>query len=270
MSRAERPYIIPVFISHLGCPFQCLYCQQERITGQEKWLPNPAQIQNRVERFLATRKTQKYSHTEVAFYGGTFTGLDSANLESMLIAVAPYLRSGEVRSLRASTKPDYVFPERLPLLLRHGMNTIELGVQSLNDAVLKGVGRGYDSPRVRKAVRDLRDQGFRVGIQLMQGLPGADEQEAFESAQAAIGLRPDFVRIYPTVVLAGTALADMYRGGRYLPWSLERAVEVCRGLRHLFGEAGIPIIKMGLEFSTDEREGIIAGPYHPNFRQLVA
>lgn len=270
MPSVERPYIIPIFISHLGCPFQCLYCQQERITAQERWLPTPRAIQDRIEAFLATRKPGKYSHSEIAFYGGTFTGLERGLMKDLLEAAGTYVQSGEVRNLRASTKPDYVDPEVLDLLRRFGMDTVELGVQSLDDQVLAKVGRGYTSQRVERAVHHMKEKGMKVGIQLMQGLPGADEAEAIASAKRAIELKPDFVRIYPTVVLEGTALAEMYRRGVYRPWSLEQAITVCSELREMFAEAQIPIIKMGLEFSSDEREGILAGPYHPRFRELVA
>ncbi len=269
MSSVERPYIIPIFISHLGCPFQCLYCQQERITAQERWLPTPQAIHDRIEAFLATRKPGKYSHSEIAFYGGTFTGLERGLMKDLLEAAGAFIQKGEVRNLRASTKPDYVDPAVLDLLQRFGMDIIELGVQSLNDQVLVKVGRGYDSKRVERAVHQLKEKGMKVGIQLMQGLPGAEEAEAIESAKRAVDLQPDFVRIYPTVVLEGTALAEMYRRGLYQPWSLEKAIAVCGELREIFAEAQIPIIKMGLEFSSNEREGILAGPYHPRFRELV-
>ena len=269
MPSAERPYIIPIFISHLGCPFQCLYCQQERITAQERWLPTPQAIRDRIEAFLATRRPGKYSHSEIAFYGGTFTGLERGLMKNLLEAAGQFVTNGEVRNLRASTKPDYVDPEVLALLRRFGMDTVELGVQSLDDQVLAKVGRGYTSQRVERAVIQLKEKGMKVGIQLMQGLPGADEAEAITSAQRAIELKPDFVRIYPTVVLEGTALAEMYRRGVYRPWSLDKAIAVCSQLREMFTDAEIPIIKMGLEFSSDEREGILAGPYHPRFRELV-
>jgi len=270
MCPVERPYIIPIFISHLGCPFQCLYCQQERITAQESWLPTPEAITARVDSFLRTRKPRKYSHTEIAFYGGTFTGLEPALMEGLLRAAHRYVEGGEARNLRASTKPDYVSEEKLKLLQSYGMDTVELGVQSLDDAVLREVGRGYQAKDVAHAVSMLQARGMKVGIQLMQGLPGADETEALASARSAIALRPDFVRLYPTVVLADTALAELYRRGRYQPWTLEQAIRICRELNQVFAEAEIPIIKMGLEFSSNEREGILAGPYHPSFRNLVA
>ncbi|HCU23413.1 MAG TPA: hypothetical protein DF383_00205 [Deltaproteobacteria bacterium] len=269
IDKPSRPYIIPIFISHLGCPFQCVYCQQERITAQEKWLPTPEAVAARIEAFLKTRKPGKYSHTEIAFYGGTFTGLAPELMEALLQSAHHFIARGEVRNLRASTKPDYIRESVLETLRRYGMDTIELGVQSLDDEVLRQVGRAYDSAQVTAAVELLRQAGMKVGIQLMQGLPGADEAEALRSARCAIALRPDFVRLYPTVVLEGTGLAELYRKGEYLPWSLEEALQVCRKLKQLFSEAGIPIIKMGLEFSSDEREGILAGPYHPRFHAML-
>lgn len=269
MRTAERPYIIPIFISHLGCPFQCLYCQQERITAQEKWLPTPEAVVARVEAFLATRKAGKYSHTEIAFYGGTFTGLAPELMQELLQAAHRFVLSGEVRNLRASTKPDYIDGERLEVLRRYGMDTVELGVQSLDDGVLRQVGRGYSAVDVEAAVALLKVQGMKVGIQLMQGLPRGDEAEALASARRAIALEPDFVRLYPTVVLKDTALAELYRKGLYRPWSLDQALVVCRQLQSMFEKADIPIIKLGIEFSSDEREGIVAGPYHPRFRELL-
>lgn len=269
MRTDAHPYIIPIFISHLGCPFQCLYCQQERITAQERWLPTPEAVAARVEAYLATRKPGKYSHTEIAFYGGTFTGLEPSLMEGLLRAAHRYVASGEARNLRASTKPDYVDAKQLDLLRGYGMDTVELGVQSLDDEVLRRVGRGYQARDVERAVALLKERGMKVGIQLMQGLPGADAAEALASARRAIALGPDFVRLYPTVVLEGTALAQLYRDGRYRPWTLEAAAQVCRELAALFATAGIPIIKLGLEFSSDEQEGILAGPYHPRFRELV-
>lgn len=267
--RKKPPYIIPIFISFLGCPFTCLYCQQEKITGQSSRLPSVEEVQERIRAYLQTKHPQKYSHSEVAFYGGTFTGLKIEMMEMLLQAVAPFVATGDIRSIRASTKPDYISAPVLALLKKHHVDTIELGVQSMSDEVLREVGRGYQVKQVEEAVALLRAHGFQIGIQLMQGLPGADEAEALESAHRTIKLKPDFVRIYPTVVLEDTALAMLYRQGRYQPWSLDKALDVCRKLKILFDEAQIPIIKMGLEFSSDEEKGIVAGPYHPNFRQKV-
>src|SRR5262249_52985607 len=158
-----------------------------------------------------------------------------------------FIARGEVRNLRASTKPDYIDRPKLKVLLRYGMDTVELGVQSMDDEVLRRTGRGYDAAQVANAVTLLRAARMRVGIQLMQGLPGADEAESIASAYRAIALKPDFVRLYPTVVLAGTGLAELYRQGKYRPWTLDEALRVCGELRRMFFEAGIPIIKMGLE-----------------------
>ena len=264
-----KPYIIPIFIPFQGCPFHCVYCQQEDITATPAQLPSIDQILKKIQTYLATRRPDKYSHVEVAFYGGTFTGLPSQDIQNMLSAVRPYLERGQVNQVRASTKPDYISPEILDFISPYGLNTIELGVQSFDDDVLKQVGRGYISAQVTSAVQILRNSGFKVGLQLMPGLPGADEAEALLSVEKAIQLQPDFVRIYPTIVLKNTALARLYQRGLYQPWSLEQAIQICRKIQSKFNAANIPIIKMGLEFSSNEREGILAGPYHPNFRQLL-
>lgn len=269
MPAVKPPYIIPIFLPFLGCPFTCVYCQQEKITGEESRFPTPSEVEVRIQTFLKTRRKGKYSHNEVAFYGGTFTGLPAEIRRGLLQAAHHFVLSGDIQSLRASTKPDFISIHILEELRAYQMNTIELGVQSLNDAVLKNTGRGYGKKEVITAVRLLKDQRMRVGLQLMPGLPGADEEEALETARAAISLAPDFVRIYPTVVLKDTTLERHYRQGRYRPWSLEQAVRVCRQLKTRFEAARIPVIKMGLEFSTDERAGIVAGPYHPEFHSLV-
>ena len=264
-----KPYIIPIFIPFQGCPFHCVYCQQEGITATPAQLPSIDQILKKIQTYLATRHPDKYSHVEVAFYGGTFTGLPSQDIQNMLSAVYPYVKRGQVNSVRASTKPDYISLKILDFISPYGLNTIELGVQSFDDDVLKQVGRGYTAAQVTLAVQILRNKRFKVGLQLMPGLPGADESEALLSVEKAIQLQPDFVRIYPTIVLKNTALARFYQRGLYQPWSLEQAIQTCRKIQSKFNAANIPIIKMGLEFSSNEREGILAGPYHPNFRQLL-
>jgi len=265
----KNPYIIPIFIPFLGCPFTCLYCQQEKITDTESELPTPTEVTERIAAFLKTRRSQKYSHTEVAFYGGTFTGLSASVRVALLKAAYSFLKRGEVRNLRASTKPDFVSQEVLEEITSYGLDTLELGVQSMEDGVLRKVGRGYGSEEVKRAVALLKSKGMKVGMQLMPGLPGAGPSEALQTVEATLKLKPDFVRIYPTVVLRGTPLERMYRQGQYRPWELEEAIQVCRKIKRRFGKAGIPIIKMGLEFTSDEREGIVAGPYHPLFHRLV-
>ncbi len=265
----SKPYIIPFFIPFMGCPFTCVYCHQEKITNQESLLPSGEMIHEQILSYLKTRKPNRYTHTEVAFYGGTFTGLAMEQQHALLAPVQDFLRDGLVQGIRASTKPDYINPSIVSHLIRYGVDTLELGVQSMDDRVLKANGRGYHSEQVRFAVACMRDQGMKIGLQLMPGLLGADASEAIESTLKIISLMPDFVRVYPTVVIKETALATFYEQGRYQPWSLEEAIKICRKILNLYQEARIPVIKMGLEFSSDEREGIVAGPYHPNFRQLV-
>lgn len=253
----------------MGCPFTCVYCHQEKITNQESVLPSKEKIQEQIIGYLKTRKLHRYTHTEVAFYGGTFTGLSAEQMDALLEPVQVFLDDGSVQGIRASTKPDFINPSIVSELVRYRVNILELGVQSMDDRVLKSNGRGYLSEQVIAAVDCMRDQGMKIGLQLMPGLLGADEIEAIETTLKVIALTPDFVRVYPTVVIKETALATLYQQGRYQPWLLEQAVQICRKILNMYQEARIPVIKMGLEFSSDERDGIVAGPYHPNFRQLV-
>jgi histone acetyltransferase (RNA polymerase elongator complex component) len=208
---------------------------------------------------------------EVAFYGGSFTLLPGARQALYLEAVQGLLREGRVHSLRLSTRPDAVGEENLRFLRPLGVKTVELGVQSLSDRVLAASARGHSSEEVRGAAARLRAHGLRIGLQLMPGLPTDDRATFLKTVEESIAVRPDFVRLYPTVVLAGTALERHYRRGIYRPLSLMDAVDWCKEAARRFSRAGIPLVRMGLQTSpTLEQPGVIvAGPHHPAFGQLV-
>jgi histone acetyltransferase (RNA polymerase elongator complex component) len=207
----------------------------------------------------------------VAFYGGSFTALPLPTQKELLCSAAPFLNEGRIQSLRLSTRPDSISPECLEILTAHKVATVELGVQSMDAEVLRISHRGYGSQVVIKAVEDLLQENFEVGIQLMVGLPGDSAQKFASTVEAVIKLKPHFVRLYPTLVIKGTVLERWFRLGRYHPLALEEAITLTKGALKRFRQARIPVIRIGLQPtpSLEEPGTIVAGPYHPAFRQLV-
>jgi len=208
---------------------------------------------------------------QVAFYGGSFTLLPEARQRLLLESVQEFIQRGQVHSLRLSTRPDAIETNNLLFLQTMGVRTIELGVQSLNDRVLAAAARGHLSRATYEATARLKKHGFEVGLQLMPGLPGDNRETFLETVEKSIALTPNFVRIYPTVVLSSTPLERLFRSGRYKPLSLKEAVDWCKASKKRFDSASIPVIRIGLQpTSTLEEPGrIVAGPYHPALGQLV-
>lgn len=208
---------------------------------------------------------------EVAFYGGTFTLLPGEEQKAYLSAVAPFIHQGRVSGIRVSTRPDAIPPGMAEQLTVSGVTTVELGCQSFSAEVLDRAGRGHDPSAASKAVSRLRGAGLKVGLQLMPGLPGGDRQEAISSLESALALAPDFLRIYPTVVVRGTPLEDAWRDGSYRPLEIEAAVDWCAEMLWRCRRADIPVIRLGLQGTPelDSGEALVAGPYHPAFGQLV-
>lgn len=206
----------------------------------------------------------------MAYYGGSFTFLEQDLLEGYLGAAAPFLEAGLLDGIRVSTRPDGLPQSMVELLRQRGVTTVEIGCQSFCGTVLRRVGRGHGPEEASGAVSRLKKAGIAVGLQLMPGLPGGGEAEALVSLKRALDLAPDFLRIYPAVVLAGTALEDDFRCGRYAPLGLEEAVELCARMVWLCRRAGVPVIRTGLQGSIALEAGsVVAGPYHPAFGQLV-
>lgn len=208
---------------------------------------------------------------DVAFYGGSFTSIPREDQLRLLHPLQNFLASGEVSSIRISTRPDSLDAETAAFLSASGVCTVELGVQSMDDTVLEQAERGHCAADVEKAVACLKNEGITVGLQLMPGLPGDTWETSVSSLSRALALRPDFLRIYPTLVVAGTTLSQRYAEGSYCPLSLGEAVSLCKMLLHHALLANVPVVRMGLQPTTDlESAGtILAGPYHPAFRQLV-
>jgi histone acetyltransferase (RNA polymerase elongator complex component) len=260
--------IIPFFIPHSGCPHQCVFCNQKNITGQTNPVA-PSAIPQKITEYLAISGSDGPAH--VAFYGGSFTALPIETQKAYLAAVQPFIHAGQIAGIRLSTRPDCITNEILSLLKEHHVTTIELGVQSMDDVVLARSGRGHTATDTVNAVRLIISHDFLLGLQLMPGLPGDSTDCFMKTVDSVIRLKPDFVRIYPSLVIKDTPLEDLYTSGRYLPLSLDDAVMLCRGALERFEQAGIDVIRIGLQPTEElEKSGtIIAGPYHPAFRQLV-
>ena len=265
----NRPLVIPIFLPHAGCPYRCVFCNQSSITGISAKVPRK-NIRKQIDAFLKF-KTARHSEIQIAFYGGNFLGIPADEIKGLLAKAAEYVTAGRVDSIRFSTRPDTIDPQRLDLIKNYPVTTIELGVQSMDERVLAAAKRGHQALDTEKAVQCLKDLGYEVGVQLMLGLPEDAPERTIASAQRVVRLKPDFVRIYPTVVLAGSPLAAMYRKGNYVPLSLDEAVSQAKNLYLLFNRANIRVIRMGLQASQDLDEGstILAGPYHPAFGHLV-
>ncbi len=260
--------IIPFFIPHSGCPHQCVFCNQKNITGQAEPV-DLFSIPQKISEYLNTGSSNKPA--DIAFYGGSFTALPAETQKAYLRAVRPFIESGRIKTIRCSTRPDCIDSAVLALLKEHQVGIVELGAQSMEDRVLALSGRGHNSMDTVNAVVLLREHGFTVGLQLMPGLPG-DTPDCFrETVDRVIALKPDFVRLYPALVIQDTPLEELYKAGRYAPLSLDEAVSQCREAYVKFKRAGIEVVRMGLQPTEElEKPGtILAGPYHPAFRQLV-
>ncbi len=259
--------IIPFFIPHAGCPHQCVFCNQKKITGRTETAPSDLTVC--IRRYLDTAPSAP-PH-QVAFYGGTFTALPIALQKEYLKLTQPFIHAGFVKSIRLSTRPDAITREILDLLRAYTVETVELGVQSMNDRVLSLSGRGHSASDTASAVDVLKDYGFKIGLQLMPGLPGDSRQTFLSTMGQTIALKPDFVRLYPALVIRDTPLESLYHAGQFTPLSLDDAVSLCRHALIQFEDAGIDVIRIGLQPTEElERAGtIVAGPYHPAFRQLV-
>ena len=264
----SKKVIIPIFIPHKGCPFDCIYCNQKLISGQIRDI-TVDDIRDTIELFKGT--IAKGTIPEVAFYGGSFTGIDIKDQTKFLECVYEYVKRGEIRAVRLSTRPDYITSEILDNLRRYGVETIELGVQSLDDEVLRLSHRGHTKKDVQSAVDMIKGYGFNLGIQTMIGLPGDTKDKAIDTANEVVKLGPNFVRIYPTLVIKDTYLCKMLEKGEFSPLTLEEAVDISASLYMIYQNNGIDIIRVGLQPTKNIVSGgdVKGGPFHPAFRQLV-
>ncbi|GJL78297.1 MAG: hypothetical protein NPINA01_12860 [Nitrospinaceae bacterium] len=261
--------ILPVFIPHQGCPYRCVFCNQVDITGsQEK--ADEKMFRDTLRTYFGNKSLSELpKNREVAFYGGSFTGLPARRQEHLLGLVQPWVEQGWVNAIRLSTHPLYIDPDRLALLKKYRVKTVELGIQSTDPNVLDHSGRPCTWETMESAVAAIRSNGFRLGLQLMPGLPGDTDRTFLKSVEDTLKLNPDFVRLYPTLVIRNTKLFEMYREGKYTPWSLERTVENLKTAVKRYRKNDIPVIRMGLHPDPSMLENYVDGPYHPSLRYLV-
>ena len=269
----KKEYIIPIFVPHLGCPNDCTFCNQKKISGQKKSVTGD-EVKGIIEYYLSNFKDTDRT-VEIAFFGGSFTGIDKNIQEELLSAANEYIKAGKAQSIRISTRPDYINQDVLNLLKKYNVQTIELGVQSANDFILNKCRRGHSFEDVKNASKLIRKNKFRLGHQMMVGLPESTQKDEIETAKKLIKLHPEMIRIYPVLVIKDTKLAEDYMNGDYEPNTLEQAVETSSVLLKMFEKKNIAVIRIGLQ-STDEicnpenqSSQVVAGPYHPAFRQLV-
>ncbi len=269
----SKEYIIPVFVPHLGCPNDCIFCNQKSISGQKKNITKE-DAKKTIDNFLENIK-DKDAKKEIAFFGGSFTGIDEKTQEELLQIAYEYIKNGQVDSIRISTRPDYINKEILKRLKKYKVKTIELGVQSANDYILGRANRGHTFKDVERASKLIRWYGFNLGHQMMVGLPESTRIDEINTAKALIKLKPKMIRIYPVLVIKGTKLEKEYNEGIYEPLSVVQAVEISKQLVRLFTDKKIEVIRVGLQ-NTDEicapgdkNSEVVAGPFHPAFGQLV-
>ncbi len=271
--KEKQQYIIPIFVPHLGCPNDCTFCNQKSISGQTKKVTKK-DVSKTIDEYLKSFKKDN-SYREVAFFGGSFTGIEKEKQEELLKVAYEYVKAKKIDSIRVSTRPDYIDKDRLNLLKKYGVKTIELGVQSTNDYILKKCRRGHTYEDVKKASKLIRRYGFELGHQMMIGLPESTKLDELQTARNLAKLKPKIVRLYPVLVIKNTQLEREYQAGEYEPLTVVQAVERCKELYYFFNRKHITVIRMGLQ-STDlicnpknENSEVVAGPYHEAFGQLV-
>ena len=265
----QSPLVIPVFIPHSGCPHQCAFCNQTIITSQKHCLPDPKEIDKIIEQYLGYKANR--SRVELAFFGGNFLGLPDSEIVRLLEQLRPYIENHTIHGIRCSTRPDTITEQRLDLIATYGICLVELGVQSMNDAVLKQANRGHTRQDTRRAIELLKARNIQVGVQLMVGLPGDSEESLLASTRQVAALAPDVARIYPLMVLRGSPLAKWYQEGSYSPLGLDQSVDLVKEMLKILTRANVTVIRMGLQASEmmEDSSLVLAGPWHPAFGHLV-
>lgn len=266
---SKNYYIIPVFISHQGCPHQCVFCNQDRIAGKYEEV-FASDVRKIIDEYLETINS-KGATIEVSFFGGTFTAIDVNKQKELLEVAREYKQKGLIHKIRLSTRPDAILPYILGYLKEYKVDIIELGVQSLDDEVLRKAGRGHSVNDVVVASKLIKEAGFTLGHQIMPGLPGDSFDIDIETTKKSIEMKPDICRIYPSLVIKDTPMEDMYNRGNYVPYSLDEAVYISGEMLKLYNDAKIKVIRIGLQPTDTITTGkdIVDGPFHPAFRELV-
>lgn len=268
-----RHIIIPIFIPHVGCPHDCIFCNQAKITGQlrEDYEKITGEfVQETIESYLETID-RKHTAVEVSFFGGTFTAISLIKQKELLEAAKTAKEKGLIDQIRLSTRPDYITLPIMNHLKSYGVDIVELGVQSMDDEVLRLAKRGYQKDAVLKASKLIKSFGMVLCHQLMIGLPGDTKEKDMMSLEESIKMKPDLARIYPALVIRDTEMEEDYRQGSYKPYDLDEAVEISAAMMKRYQEEGIQIIRVGLQPTEEisEQQDVIAGPFHPAFRELA-
>ena len=269
----KKKYIIPIFVPHQGCPNDCVFCNQKSISGQQKPV-RAKDVEKTVEYYLKNFENDD-TKKEIAFFGGSFTAIKREIQEELLSAAYKYIKEGKVESIRISTRPDSIDKEILKFLKKYKVKTIELGVQTSNDYILKKCKRGHTFEEVKKASKLIRRYRFVLGHQMMVGLPESTKQDELNTAKDLSKLKPKIMRIYPVLVIKNTELSKQFENKEYDPLSIDQAVERSKELYYYFEKKRINVIRIGLQGTdeisepTKEKSEVVAGPYHPAFRQLV-
>ncbi|WP_297519431.1 radical SAM protein [uncultured Clostridium sp.] len=278
----KRHYIIPIFVPHEGCPHDCAFCNQARITGEEtneitgpkfklENAVNAKFVKDTIDEYIETIVREENTTVEVSFFGGTFTAIDLTKQKRLLSVAKEYKEKGIIDYIRLSTRPDYIDDDILTHLKSFSVDIIELGVQSLDEEVLLKSTRGHTSGDVEIASKLIKDYGFTLGHQIMLGLPSDTKEKDIETTKKSISLNPDIARIYPALTIKDTAMEYMYKNNTYVPYTLDECVDIAKACYKLYIEARVNIIRVGLQATDNIAEGedIVTGPFHPAFRELV-
>ena len=273
---SKNYYIIPIFVPHEGCPHNCVFCNQDRITGIKDRITDAQDevsaqtVKDTINDYLETINN-KNAIIEVSFFGGTFTGIREEKQIELLKVAKEFKDKRLIAKIRLSTRPDYISDYILTYLKEYGVDIIELGVQSLDEDVLKRAGRGHTVQDVIDASKLIKEYKFVLGHQVMPGLPGDTFEKDLNTTKASINMKPDICRIYPALVIKDTPMEKMYKSNEYVPYSLEEAVNISKSMYDMYRKSNVNVIRIGLQPTESINEGgdIVAGPFHPSFRELV-
>lgn len=267
----QKTFHIPIFVPHKGCPHDCVFCNQRKITGRQKDMTSD-DAKKIIDSYLETieeyNKKGSY-YAEIAFFGGSFTAIDQSVQTELLSLAKGYIDTGRVHGIRCSTRPDSINPQILENCKKYGMTAIELGVQSADEDVLLLSDRGHSFEDVIKASKLIKSYDIELGLQQMTGLPGDTYEKSIQTAYDIASLEPKAVRIYPTLVMEDTRLWDMCQSGTYTPQSLDYAVSLAADIARIYIERGIEILRIALQTTDGVNENTVIGPYHPAFAELV-
>lgn len=263
-----RHYNIPIFIPELACPHRCVFCNQHKISGTLN-IPKPNEISSHIDTYLSTIKSG--SLIQIAFFGGSFTGIDEQLQEQYLKIAYSYVEQGLVDGIRLSTRPDYISRAILDRLVRYGVRCVELGAQSFDAEVLHKSGRGHTVADIENSSALIHEYGIELGLQMMLGLPGDTKEKCLQTARSIVALQASNTRIYPALVIKDTPMAEMYARGDYQPLDMDSALEWAMEAYHIFIENNVTVLRVGLHPSEelDSAKSLIAGPYHPSYKELV-